>query len=247
MDYFSNLTVEQFWLDVLETVIMAIVSIVVLFVLTKLMGKKQISQLSFFDYAIGISIGSIAAETAVSMTTPFHLSIIAMVIYGGISILVSYLSMKSIRARRLLVGAPVTLIKEGKILTDGLKKSKIDVNELLSEARQNGYFDISNISHCVMETNGKFSFIPVSNNKPLTPNDVNITIPQETPLANVIIDGKIMERNLITLGKSVEWLKSKFNQKNIDIKKVLLATMSEEYEINYYERNGGASSMSTFD
>lgn len=247
MDYFNNLTVERFWLDVLETVIMAIVSIVVLFVLTKLMGKKQISQLSFFDYAIGISIGSIAAETAVSTTTPFHLSIIAMIIYGGISILVSYLSMKSIRARRLLVGAPVTLIKDGKILVDGLKKSKIDINELLSEARQNGYFDIANISHCVMETNGKFSFIPTSNVKPLTASDVNITVPQETPLANVIIDGKIMEQNLVCLGKSVDWLKSKFSQKNIDIKNVLLATMSEEYELDYYERNGTANSMSIFD
>ena len=247
MDYFKNLTTETFWSDILETVIMAIVSIVVLFILTKLMGKKQISQLSFFDYAIGVSIGSIAAEVAVSTTTPFHLSIIAMLIYGGISILVSLLSLKSIRARRLLVGTPITLIEDGKIINEGLKKSKIDINELLSEARQNGYFDITKISHCVMETNGKFSFIPTSNVRPLTPSDVNIRVKQDTPIANVIIDGKIMENNIKMLGKTPEWLKEKFSSHGEDIKNVLLATMNEEYELSFYKRTEERSSMSVFD
>lgn len=247
MDYFENLSAETFWSDVLETVIMAIVSIVVLFVLTKLMGKKQISQLSFFDYAIGISIGSIAAETAVSMTTPFHLSIIAMVIYGLISILVSYLSMKSIRARRVLVGTPVTLIKDGKIMVESLKNSKIDVNELLSEARQNGYFDISKISYCVMETNGKFSFIPKSDTRPLTPSDVKVEVVQETPLANVIIDGKVMENNVTAMGKTTDWLKTQLQKRGEDIKNILLATMSEEYELTFYKYTNERSSIQLFD
>ena len=247
MDYFNGLTTSQFFMDVLETIVMSIVSIIVLFILTKVMGKKQISQLSFFDYAIGISIGSIAAETAISMTTPFHLSIIAMLVYGGISILVSFLSLKSVKARRLLVGTPVTLIKDGKILVSDLKKSKIDVNELLSEARQNGYFDISNISHCVMETNGKFSFIPKSDTKPLTTGDVNIVVPQETPLANVIIDGKIMENNLKVMGKSVEWLKGKVESRGESIKNILLATLSEEYELSYYKYTSERESIRLFD
>ena len=247
MDYFENLSTEVFWSDVLETVIMAIVSICVLFVLTQLMAKKQISQLSFFDYAIGISIGSIAAETAVSTTTPFHLSIIAMIIYGLISILVSHLSIKSIRARRLLVGTPVTLIKDGKILVDTLKSSKIDINELLSEARQNGYFDISKISHCVMETNGKFSFIPKSDSRPLTPSDVKVEVQQETPLANVIIDGKIMENNVKALGKTTEWLSSQLQNRGEDVKNILLATMSEEYELMLYKYADDRSSIQLFD
>lgn len=247
MDYFNKITTSQIFMDIIETIVMSVVSIIVLFVLTKIMGKKQISQLSFFDYAIGISIGSIAAETAISMTTPFHLSIIAMLVYGGISILVSFLSMKSVRARRLLVGTPVTLIRDGQILVEQLKKSKIDVNELLSEARQNGYFDIANISHCVMETNGKFSFIPKSKTKPLTPNDVNITVPQETPLANVIIDGKVMENNLKVMGKSIEWLKGKIESRGESVKNILLATLSEEYELSFYKYTSERENIQLFD
>ena len=247
MDYFNNLSAETFWSDVLETIVMSIVSILVLFILTKIMGKKQISQLSFFDYAIGISIGSIAAETAVSMTTPFHLSVIAMIIYGLMSVLVSLLSMKSIRARRLLVGTPVTLIRDGKFLQEALTKSKIDVNELLSEARQNGYFDPSQISHCVMETNGKFSFIPKSRSKPLTAGDAGVNVPQATPLANVIIDGKVMEYNLKAIGKSGDWLKAKLSARGIEINEILLATLSEEYQLNLFKRTSDSSNISLFD
>lgn len=232
--------------DVLSIFIKALVSVVVLFILTKLMGNKQISQLSFFDYVVGISIGSIAAELAVT-GTPFIFPIIAMLVYAIVSVIVSYISMKSVKARRFLVGTPIVLIKNGKILGKNLAKAKVDINEFLAEARYEGYFDISNISYAVMETNGRFSFLPTANTKPLTPDDMKIEVTESEPLANVIVDGVIMENNLYTLGKTPDWLKNRFEKKKVDIKNVLLATMSEEYELNVYYKTGEKIELSPFD
>ncbi len=245
-DYFIYSDTETIAMDIVAILIKSVVSILVLFVLTKLMGNKQISQLSFFDYVVGITIGSIAAELAVT-STPFIFPIIAMIIYALVSVLVSFISMKSIRARRFLVGTPITLVKDGKILGENLANAKVDVNEFLAEARYEGYFDITDISYAVMETNGRFSFLPKAGAKPLTPEDMNIEVKQKAPLANVIVDGAIMENNLASIGKNAHWLKEKLNKKNIDYQKVLLATLSEEYEMNVYFKTGEKSELSPFD
>lgn len=232
--------------DIISILIKALVSVLVLFVLTKLMGNKQISQLSFFDYVVGISIGSIAAELSVT-STPFIFPIIAMLVYAIVSVVVSAISIKSIKARRFLVGTPTVLVKNGKILGENLAKAKVDINEFLAEARYEGYFDISDISYAVMETNGRFSFLPTAKVKPLTPEDMKIEVQETAPLANVIVDGVIMENNLYALGKTSQWLKNHFDKKKIDIKKVLLATMSEEYELNVYYKTGEKTELSPFD
>lgn len=245
-DYFTFTEKELIASDVLSIVIKAVVSIIVLFVLTKLMGNKQISQLSFFDYVVGITIGSIASELAVG-ETPFLFPIIAMIIYALVSVLVSYISIKSIKARRFLVGTPITLIKNGKILGENLANAKVDVNEFLAEARYAGYFDVSDVEFAVMETNGRFSFLPKSGVKPLTPNDMKIQVEQKAPLANVIVDGVIMENNLASLDKSTDWLKEKLSAKNIELQKVLLATLSEEYEMKIFFKTGEQRDLSPFD
>ena len=244
--YFNYANIDLVIEDLVAVLIKTLLSIVTLFLLTKLMGNKQISQLSFFDYVVGITVGSIGADLATS-STPIHLSLIALILYALVSVIISLATLKSIRARRFFIGTPIPLIIDGKIITKNLKSAKVDINELLAEARVQGYFDIANISHAVMETNGRFSFLTTSNNKPLTPQDMDIQVEKVYPVANVIIDGVIMENNLLLYKKDKKWLENKLSQKNIDLKKVLLATMSKEYILNIYYNTGEKSILSPFD
>ncbi len=119
-----------------------------------MMGKKQISELNFFDYVVGITIGSIAADISLDIEKNMIAGIAALFIYGFISYIISFVSIKSIWARRFFIGVPTVLVEKGKIIESGLKKSKIDVNDLLMEARENGYFNLDEIDYALMEVNG---------------------------------------------------------------------------------------------
>ena len=244
--YFNYASIDLVIEDLIAVTLKSLLSIVVLFFLTKLMGNKQISQLSFFDYVVGITVGSIGAELAVS-DTPIHFSLIALVLYALVSVLISFLTIKSIKARRFFVGTPIPLIKEGKFLSQNLAKAKVDINELLAEARVQGYFDISNISYAVMETNGRFSFLPTSETAPLTPKEMNISPAPTQPVANVVVDGVIMENNLKVFKKDSSWLKTALQKQGVQLKEILLATLSEEYQLNVYYKSGENVILSPFD
>lgn len=146
--------------DLLKIVILSITSLVTLFILAKIMGYRQMSQMSMFDYINGITIGSIAAEMATELDqTPLH-GIVAMTVYALFALLLSFLSMKSITMRRLIVGRPVLLLNNGSIY-EKLKKAKIDINEFLIQCRVAGYFDISKLQSAVLEADGRISFLPL--------------------------------------------------------------------------------------
>ena len=188
--------------------IRSIISLAVLFIVTKILGKKQVSQLSLFDYVIGISIGNFAAETTINVETQFLNGILAIIIFGLIAYLVSIITMKSIKLRRFFMGTPTLLIEQGKILEPNLKQVKFDINDLLEECRSNGYFDISQIEYAIMESKGTLSIMPKDEYNQITKKDMNLKINKNSLVANIIIDGKIMYNNL----NNTWWL---FNSWNI--------------------------------
>ena len=174
----------------------SIISLIVLFLITKLIGKKQVSELSLFDYVIGISIGNYTAEMVMNFDNQYINGIIAMSCFGLISYLVSILSMKSIVLRRFFIGVPTVVIQNGKISLEALKKAKMDINDLLEQCRVLGYFDISEISYGIIEVNGELSVLPKTDYKIPTLKDLNIKDNKSYLSSNVIIDGKLMEKNL---------------------------------------------------
>lgn len=190
-------------------------SVIVLLILTKLMGYRQISQLSMFDYINSITIGSIAAEMAVDLEGNYLKPLLAMVVYATFVILLSKLSQKSIPFRRLINGKAIMLYRNGTIYNENLRKAKMDVDEFLVECRVNGYFDLSQIESAILEPNGKISFLPVTENRPATPKDFGIKPAQEEIFANVIVDGQIMEYNLKHAGKDRNWLNQQLEGQNI--------------------------------
>lgn len=224
-------------MDFFMILIKSFCSIVVLFVLTKIMGKKQISQLNMFDYVVGITIGNVAAEISVNLDTHFVDGILVMTVYAFVSVIISWFSQKSILARRFLVGVPIILLEDGKIIENGLKKAKFDINEFLQEARLSGYFDISELEYAVMESNGKISFLPKHKYMPLTPNDSKIKVSYKGLCCTVVIDGNIMEKNLNLINKDCKWLEKRLRNMGYDrIGDLLLVIIDTDEKIMVYEK-----------
>lgn len=192
-------------MEILQVLITSAVSLAVLFLLTKLMGNKQVSQLSMFDYIIGISIGSIAAEMATELENPEN-PLAAMIVYGVIAFLVSVISQRSVKVRRVMSGRPLVIMDNGIIYRENLKKARIDLSDFLTQCRTSGYFDLNQIQTAVMEYNGAISFLPVSKYRPTTPSDMDIQPEQEYLQITVIMDGHINKSNLKLSGNNEVWL-----------------------------------------
>lgn len=207
-----------------------------LFWIAKFIGHKQIAQLDFFDYITGITIGSIAAEMATELEEPWK-PLTAMVIYGGATLLLSIIANKFPRTRKYLNGTPTILMDHGKLYHENLKKAKLDLSEFMVMCRQQGYFDLTNIQTAVFEYNGKLTILPVSSQRPATPNDMNLAPEQELLFTELIMDGRILEDNLKRMGLDLTWLDKQLKQRNIySPHDVFLAVCDRNLKFVFYEK-----------
>lgn len=224
--------------EILYVIALSLGSVVALFILTKLMGYRQMSQMSMFDYINGITIGSIAAEMATSLEDNFVQPLTAMIVYALAALFLSCFSSKSIKARRVIEGAPLVLLNHGELYRENLKKAKIDVTEFLVQCRISGYFDISKLETAILEGNGKISFLPKSSDRPMTPSDMQLSPQQDYMVANVILDGKLMEENLKHTGNNEKWLQNQIKAQGAkQIEDVLLATCDASNQVTVYLKN----------
>ena len=210
-------------MDFFRVFITAPISLTVLFLLAKLMGNKQMSELNMFDYINGITIGSIAAELATGEFTDIYDGVMAMVIYSLIAIMLTFLSQKSLLLRRFITGKSIIIYDNGKFYNKNLSTAKIDINEILVMCRSKGYFNFDEIQTVILESNGQLSILPKDKNRPLTPDDMKITVLQSGVEAVVIQDGKVLERNLKATGNNIEWLKKELKKQNIKTSEVFSA------------------------
>ena len=214
------------------------IAVIYLFLVIKVLGKKQISELNIFDYIIGLSLGNIAAEMTVNDDITIIEGIISMSIYGIFSLFVSFITEKSIIARRLITGEPVVIMENGRISREQLKKCKIDINDLLQDARESGYFDISQIDYAIMEPSGKISFLPKSEYCPVTLNDLNKKSSKKGLEANLLLDGKIMEDNIKTIGHNKTWFLNKLKQEGYhNPEDLLLVICDNNDKLHIYKKD----------
>lgn len=222
-------------MDILKIISLSFGSLVILFILTKLMGNREMSQLTMFDYIVSITIGSIAAEMATSLEDNFMEPLVAMVVYGLITLLISYITCKSLNLRRFFTGRAKILLDNGKLYRQNFSSSKIDLNDFLMECRINGYFNLSDIQTAILEPNGKVSFLPKNLKRPATPEDLNLSPEQENVVINVILDGVLLKENLSKTGNNLSWLENTLKKQGInDIKKVFLATCDNQNNLSVY-------------
>lgn len=225
-------------MEVLKIVGLSLGSITILFTLTKIMGQREMSQLSIFDYFITITIGSIAAEMSTSLEDNFIQPVVAMIIYALVTLTVSFLNTKFVKLRPFLSGRTLILYDNGTLFKENFKKAKIDLSEFLVQCRTSGFFNLSDIKTALLEENGKISFLPYSDKRPANPSDLNIKPKEDVVVNNLILDGKIMEDNLKELGFDKLWLNDMLQKQGIiKIDNIFLATYNIDGNLSVYLTN----------
>ena len=215
-------------MEIISVSLTALLSVAALFIVTKIMGHKQVAQLDFFDYVSGITIGSIGAELATELEAPLR-PLIALIVYGLVSVALGIFARKLPRTRKYINGSPTILLEKGKLYRENLKKSKLDLSEFMLLCRESGYFDLDEIECVIFEHNGKLSILPKAEKRPINPEDMGISVKKVSFYTELVMDGRVMSENLVRLGKDEIWLRKRLALQGFpDTKKVFLALYKKE-------------------
>ncbi|MDR4947350.1 DUF421 domain-containing protein [Neobacillus cucumis] len=208
------------WLDV---GLRSILFIAILFLMTKLLGSKQISQLSFFEYISGITIGSVAAEVITGVDGNILHGIVVLIVFGGITYAVDVISLKSKKFRDIAEGKSSIFIKDGKVMEDSLKKEHYTIDDLNSLLRKKNVFKVADVEFAVLEPNGDLNVLLKKENQPITPKDLHLKVANEKVPQTVIMDGKILDSSLTHAQKNREWLDVELKKLGVMLDNVFLA------------------------
>ncbi len=222
---------------VIRVICISIFSIAVMFLLTKLMGNKQMSELTMFDYINGITIGSIAAEMSTSEIDEFWKPLTAMIVYAIVVTVISLIVNKSIKARRLFSGKSIVIYDNGNIYKKNLSRAKLDLNEMLTQCRVNGYFNLSEIQTIVFESNGRLSILPKSDYRPVTPNDTKLKVNEASVLTTLVLDGHVLPENLKQSGKDMVWLGKELDKLGFSSVKDVFLALADSSTLYAYSAN----------
>lgn len=222
-------------MEILKVVLTSVLSAAALFIIAKIMGHKQMSQLDFFDYITGITIGSIAAELATELEEPLK-PLIAMVVYGVITVILTTITSKLPKMRKFINGTPTIIMNNGKIYHKNLKKAKIDLSEFMVMCRQEGYFNLADIQTAIFEYNGRLTILPVSTKRPINPEDMNLSPQPEYISTEVIMDGRILDDNLKRMGLDTKWLQKQIKDQGFkSAKEVFLGICDQNKQLSLYK------------
>ena len=205
-------------MEIIKVILTPLLSAAALFIIAKIMGHKQMSQLDFLDYITGITIGSIAAELATELEKPWK-PLIAMLIFGAVTFGLSVLLSKLPRTRKFINGTPTIIMDNGKLYRNNMKKAKLDLSEFMVMCRQEGYFNLNDIQTAIFEYNGRLTILPVSNKRPVNPADMNLSPQPEYICTEVIMDGRILEENLKRKGLDRTWLQKQLEEQGYNTAK----------------------------
>ena len=215
-------------MEILKVVLTSFLSVIVLFIIAKILGHKQMSQLDFFDYITGITIGSIAAELATELEKPLK-PLIAMVVYGIVAVTLTLITSKLPKARKFINGTPTIIMNNGKLYRKNMKKAKLDLSEFMVLCRQEGYFNLDDIQTAVFEYNGRLTVLPKSLKRPTNPEDLSLSPKPQSITTEVIMDGKILDENLKRMGLDSIWLEKQIKKQGFkNAKEVFLGICDEK-------------------
>ena len=210
-----------------EHLIIIIRSIITYFVLlffTRAMGRKQISQLTYFDYIVGITIGSIVGEAAVNKNVELVDIIISIAIWSGLTILISEITLKNIKLRLLIDSEPLLIIDKGKVIYKNMKKARYNMGDLLMQLRTKDVFNITDVEIAILEPDGKLSVLKKSEQTIVTVGDMNIKKSKTGMMVDIVLDGNIISSHLSLIQKDEKWVISQLKARNINnIKDVVFA------------------------
>lgn len=217
-------------LVIVRTLILYLTTVIFL----RIMGKRQIGQLQPYELVVIIMISELAAIPMQNTGIPLVNGIVPIFILFAAEVTMSYISLKSERARGAICGKPSILIENAVIMEDELRRLRYNINDLLEQLRLKNVSNLADVEYAILETSGQLSIILKSQNRPLQPRDMNISPPAEQLPTTLVIDGYVIEENLQRLNRSVDWLQNQFQQNGIDtFKKVFFAYLDSKGKLIY--------------
>ncbi|WP_174613071.1 DUF421 domain-containing protein [Virgibacillus ihumii] len=215
----------------LEVIIRSLSLLVALFFITKMLGKKQMSQLDIFQYITGIVIGSIVATHATDLNTQFEYAFIALLVWFLVPFGVELLSLKSKRVRDFTQNKGTVFIQNGKIMEDNLKKERFSTDDLLEELRDNNFFRAADVEFAILEPTGKLNVLPKKEHQPVTNKDLGLKPAPEKEPQTVIMDGKALMEPLTNASLNTNWLETELEKLNVSIENVFLGQVDSSGQL----------------
>jgi uncharacterized membrane protein YcaP (DUF421 family) len=201
--------------ETLVVMVRAFITFFTLLIYTRILGKQQMGNLSFFDYITGITIGSIGANLATDLASKAWVHWVGLSTFIGITLCLQYATLKSRYFSKVVDSEPTIVIQEGKILEDNLSKLRVKYDELMVLLRQKEVFEIPKVKYAILEPNGKLSVLLKGEHQPLTPKDIAISPQKSNIVTEVIYDGILIKQNLEQRNVTEEWLVQKLAEKGI--------------------------------
>ena len=223
----------------LITFFRSIVLYILVLIVMRLMGKREIGQLQPFELAIAIMIADLASIPMTEIGIPIYYGIVPILGLLMMHMFISFLNMKSIKAREILCGRPSILIYRGKIIEQELKKQRFTINELEERLRGNNVFNIGDVEYAILETSGQVTVIQKPGKRNVTPEDLNISPDYEGIPYDLVVDGKVMTENLKELGKNYKWLEKQTEKFNMKPEEALVVTLDAKGQIFCQKKEKG--------
>lgn len=226
----------------IELIIRVLLTFLIMFIMVRIMGRKEISQMTFFNFVSAIAIGSIGANLAVNKQLSVGNGVLALILWGSITLLLDHIVLNSKKARIVLEGEPKIVIKNGKMMEEVMRKTKLDIDSLNSLLRQKNIFSLSDVRYAILEVNGELSVVKKEESQFPTKKDFHIPIPNKImPLPlSVITDGNVIKKNLNEYNLDDNWLNVKLEENGIkSVKDVFYAEVQEDGSL-YIDRKRGS-------
>lgn len=212
----------------IEVVLRSVSLLILLFLMTKALGKKQISQLSIFDYISGIVLGGIVAMHSFDIELNYFHGLIAMFLWFGITYFIEFFTLKNKGFRDFIQGKGTVFIKDGKVLEENLKKERFSSDQLLQELRKNNIFNLSDIEFAILEPSGSLSVLPKKENQPLTAKTIGLEVSREKEPVTVILDGEIIFEALEEASLHPTWLETELHKRNLTLENVFIGQVDQD-------------------
>ena len=218
--------------DILRTIIRSIMLIIGLFIITKLLGKKQLSSLSFFEYIVGITVGDIAGTLSMDPDLSLRDGIASLVVWSFVPLAISTISLKSRAFRRIVEGKSTTFIENGNIIEKNMRKERYSIDELLEQLRKKSVFKVADVEFASLDSNGELSVLLKKAKQPVKYEDLVTEWEEESATVPVLIDGKIIEENLDRAGINRNELNGKILDKGFKLQQIFYAEMDSKGDLS---------------
>ncbi len=216
------------WVEIL---IRSLSLLIALFFITKMLGKKQMSQLDIFQYITGIVIGSIVATHVTDLTSQFEYALIALSVWFIVPLGLEYIALKSKSVRDFTQGKSTVFIQNGKIMEENLKKERYTTDDLLEELRNNNMYQAADVEFAVLEPTGKVNVLPKKENKPVTVKDIGLKPAAGKEPQTVVMDGHALLEPLSNASLNTNWLETELDKMDISIENVFLGQVDSDGQL----------------